>query len=192
VAAAVVIVLGFMQVVSWGGHAIEVLPLQAARLIGLDSLAANEHLARICLDLKKYECVERSYKRLAFAGTPDGFLRLGKFQNSRLEYAAAAESFRQFFARGGRDLEASYGYARALGEIGRVDEASRYYDHVLAAKPDVLQITVVHNYVKALVDHGRLDQALKVISTIRRRGQSVSSFMDSEYKDIKQRLRART
>jgi tetratricopeptide (TPR) repeat protein len=187
IASAVLIVAGFVHVVNWGGYSLEILPIQAASFIGMESQSSTKRMAEICLDVKKLDCVESMYVRLALSDA-SGWVRLGKFQFNRSKYPEAAESFRQFFAKGGQDLDASYVYARALGETGRVDEASKYFEYVLAAKPDILQVTVAQNYVKLLVGAGRYDQALKVIDAIRKKGENASQFMDSEYKVIREKM----
>ena len=106
----------------------------------------------------------------------------------RAKYNEAAQSFYKFFQKGGNDLEASYSYAKALAQLGQVDEATKYFEQVLAARPDVLQVTVVQNYVKLLVEHKRYDQGLKLIKDIRSKGPEYTSFMDAEFKTIQQNL----
>ena len=156
IALAVVIALGFMHVVSWGSYSLEVLPIEAARLFGMDSTDSVRRLAEICLDTKKLDCVESMYTRLALV-EPNGLARLGKFQFSRMKYVEAAESFRQFFTKSGQsgqDLDAAYLYARALSEVGRVEEASKYYDYVFrAASAEELE----HGHAHGPGDHHHHD-----------------------------------
>ena len=191
VIAALFILAGFVHLINWGNHSLEIVPLQAASLVGIESPARLLRLADICLDVKKFDCVETAYFRLA-ATDNEGWIRLGKIQFNRGKYVEAAESFRQYFSKGGQDLDAAYSYARALGEAGRSTEASKYFDYVLAAKPGTLQITVAQAYVKMLVSSGHPDQALKVIDSIRRKGQNAAQFMDSEYKVIQFKLGTRS
>src|SRR6202042_3366331 len=124
-------------------------------LIGSSSNEDLEQMASICLERKKLDCVERAYSRLGERDQTQ-LLRLGKFEMSRGHYNEAVNTYRTFFTKGGIDLEASYNFARALGQVGMVDEAAKYYDYVLGAKPDVLQVTVIHNYVKLLMEAHRL------------------------------------
>lgn len=188
VGSSIAIVLTFMHVVSWGGYSLEVIPLQVFQFIGLDSDENQERMAHICLDTKKLDCVESIYSRKAHSD-PNGLIRLGRFQFNRMKYTEAATTFQTYFLNGGEnDPDARFVYARALSEAGNVDEAAKQYDLLLATKPDVLQVTVAQNYVKLLVQHNRLEQALKVLQSIRRRGDSVTMFMDSEFKDISQKL----
>jgi len=187
VGSSIAIVLIFMHVVAWGGYSLEVIPLQVYRFIGIDSSENQERMAYICLDAKKLDCVESIYSRSAHSD-PNGLVRLGKFQFNRMKYRQAVTTFQSYFANEGSDIEARFVYARALSESGNVDEAGKQYEVLLAGKPEVLQVTVAQNYVKLLVQHNRLEQALKVLQSIRKRGDSVTMFMDSEFKDIEQKL----
>lgn len=174
----------FMQIMSWDSHWLDSIPVRMKGTIGLGSAADVERMAEICMDLKKWDCVESEYHK---AGSIDStkLSRLGHFQMKRAKYHDAAQSYYSFFSKGGSDLEASYNYAKALAQLGQADEATKYFEQVLAARPDVLQVTVVQNYVKLLIDHGRNDQALRLINDIRGKGPETGSFMESEYQKIK-------
>jgi hypothetical protein len=189
IGAGVFVTLALMQMIAWGGYSLEVLPLKAAILTGVDSAATDERMAQICLELKKLDCVESMYIRQAVTDVKN-FVRLGKFQYNRMKYAEAAQSLQNYFARGGdaSDLDSRYVFARALGQSGQVELAAQQFDLILAAKPMVLQITVTENYIKLLVQYNRLEQALKVLDGIRARDESVGMFMDSEYKNIAEKL----
>ena len=73
-----------------------------------------------------------------------------------------------------------------------IEEASKHFDYVLNAKPRVMQVTVVQNYVKYLVAANQFDKAQQVIFKMRRRDQTVSQFMDTELKMIQARMGARS
>ena len=181
----VAIALGsFMQLVNWDTHSLEVIPLKVKETIGMSSPSDSERMSEICMDLKKWDCVEINYGKVA-ASDVAKLPRLGNFQMKRARYNEAAQSYYGFFTKGGTDLEASYNYAKALAQLGRVDDATKYFEQVLAARPDVLQVTVVQNYVKLLMDHQRFDQAKKLIQEIRGKGPDSAMFMETEYKKIK-------
>ena len=74
-----------------------------------------------------------------------------------------------------------------MAQLGQVDDATKYFEQVLNARPDVLQVTVVQNYVKVLMDHQRYDQARKLIKDIRGKGPDSALFMDAEYKKAAER-----
>ncbi len=181
------LVLGFMLVANWGNHSVEAVFFQVGEILGSHAPQDYEHMGEVCLSLKKYDCVEKMYFEVARADSRQ-FARLGRFQVAQHKYKEAADSFRRYFANGHGDIEVNYFYAKALGETGRIDEAAKHFEYVLAARPRVMQVTVVQNYVKYLVAANRLEQAQKVIQKMRSRDQTVSSFMDSELKEIRQKM----
>lgn len=173
----------FMLVMNWDIHSLEIIPLKIKETIGMSSNSDVERMGEICMDLKKWDCVETSYGHAANKDA-QALPRLGDFQMKRAKWQAAAQTYYRFFQAGGQDLDASYNYAKALSQLGEVDEAVKYFDMVLAAKPDVRQVTVVQNYVKLLMDHQRYDQAKTLIQGIRKQGPDSSLFMETEYKQI--------
>lgn len=166
---------------AWGGYTLEVRWLQ---VFGGNTPATHQRLAQICLETYQYDCTEEHY--LAMANTDSKqFMVLGKFQMSRQNYKGAAESFKSFLAQNeDPNKDATFLYARSLSEIGQVDEASRFFDEIINAKTDVLQLTVIQKYVELLVKNQRWAQAQKVIDSIRKRGESVQDFMQQQYTEI--------
>lgn len=177
------ILFSFIQLMNWDSYSLEIIPLKIKDTLGMSSPANMDRTAEICMELKKWDCVETNYSH---AGQADKtkLPRLGAFQMKRAKYNEAAQTYYGFFQSGGADLEASYNYAKALAQLGQVDEAIKYFDQVLAARPDTLQVTVVQNYVKLLMDNQRYDQAKKLIQDIRGHGPESGSFMESEFKKI--------
>lgn len=185
-ALATVWVVGYIQLANWDKHAISIIPISLKGMVGAHSTTDAEAKAEICMDLKKWDCVESEYLTVA-QSDPKQFIRAGGFQMKRAKYNDAAQSYYKFFQSGGQDLEASYNYAKALAELGQVDEAVKYFDQVLAAKPDTLQVTVVTNYVKLLMKHRRFDQAKVLIEKVRKdAGPTGESFMNAEFTEIQQ------
>ncbi|NJL23982.1 MAG: hypothetical protein HC902_01520 [Calothrix sp. SM1_5_4] len=183
VGSSVGLALMFMHLANWGSYSLEVLPIKAAQVLSMDSPTQAQRMALICMDLHKHDCVEDNYRRLSLHDIT-WLSKLAKFQFNRMKYAESAETYLHFFARGGQDLDSTYWAARALSEVGRVDEAAKYFDVVLGSKPGVLQITVAQNYVKMLRKAGRLEQARSVIESIQNQDESVKTFMASEHKEI--------
>ncbi|MGE3681093.1 MAG: tetratricopeptide repeat protein [Bdellovibrionales bacterium] len=188
VAIATLVSLSFLQVANWGDHALGVLRIQARHLVGLASAPELERMARICFSLKKYSCSEKMYAELARHDRKH-LIQLGHLQLRLHDFHKAAQSYGRFFAEGGEDLEARYHYARALGEIGRIDDASALFESVLAAKPDVLQITVLRHYLHALITSGRHEQAGSVIEKFKTKDESVVYYFNAELKKIEERRR---
>lgn len=185
------ILLAIVYLGSWGSYTLESIPLKIEQFTHTLSPAGMERLAQIGLDLHKYDLVESMFTELARKSDPANYLRLGKFQMSRGEYDGAVATYREYFKLGKNDLDARYDFARSLGEVGQIDEAVRNFDFVLASKPGVRQVTVLHKYVNLLVKANRLDQARALIESVRRQDPLAKQFMDTEYKVITERMRSR-
>ncbi|MBX3022716.1 MAG: hypothetical protein KF799_13670 [Bdellovibrionales bacterium] len=186
VAISVVVSACYIQISHWDKAWLEIVPLALKETIGMSSPSDIEQKAGICFEQMKWDCVEAQYGKAA-QNDPALWERAAGFQMKRAKYNEAAQSYYKFFQSGGVNLESQYNYAKALAQLGQVDEAVKYFDQVLAAKPDVLQITVVQNYVKLLMDHQRFDQAKLLISKVRKDGgPAAESFMETEYKQITQ------
>lgn len=185
------IVMGFIQVATWGDHALTVVPLKVGEWLGWNSAEDQEKLAVIAVELKKYDLAERLYTERARADLSLA-PRLGKFQMARARFQEAANTFRHHLRLYPDDLDSRYLFARSLGESGQIDEAIPQYEYLLKVKPSVVQVTLVQNYVKHLLAANRLDEAKRVIETVQRRGgETVSQFMATELKTIVERMRSR-
>ncbi len=181
----ILVVAAHIQLANWDKHSLGIIPIAVKETIGGMTASDWEAKASICMDLKKWDCTEFAYVEVA-KQDPTQWQRAGDFQMKRAHYNQAAQSYYAFFQNGGESLDVSYNYAKALAHLGQVDEAVQYFDQVLAAKPDVLQVTVVQNYVKLLMDHQRYEQAKVLISKVRRQsGPAGEQFMDDEFKKIK-------
>lgn len=186
VAFSIFVVAAHIQLSNWDKHSLSIIPLVVKETIGADGPSDFEAKAEMCMELKKWDCVETSYLKAA-ANDPTLFQRAGDFQMKRQKWNPAAQSYYKFFQAGNQNLDVSYSYAKALAKLGQVDDAVKYFDQVLAAKPETLQVTVVQNYVKLLMDAQRFDQAKVLISKIRKEsGPAGESFMEDEFKKIKE------
>ena len=186
IAVAVFAVSAHIQLSNWDKYSLDIIPLTIKETIGATTASDLETKAEMCMELKKWDCVETEYLKAA-ALDPVKFQRAGDFQMKRQKFNPAAQSYYKFFQTGQQSLDVSYSYAKALAKLGQVDDAVKYFDQVLAAKPETLQITVVQNYVKLLMDAQRFDQAKVLISKIRKdSGPAGESFMDDEFKKIKE------
>lgn len=186
-----VLTMGFLQAATWDKYAVEIIPLKLKQLIGMTSGSDLNRIAQICMERLRHDCVETAFASRGYQGDNEAFADLGKYQVRRQKRQDAMASFQRYFQNNGQDLEAMYQFAKVLGDAGQVDQAIAYYDQVLKAKPDTLQITVTQNYVKMLTNHGRAAQALALIDGIRKTGSSASLFMETEYKSLKLQQAAR-
>ncbi len=179
-------VIGFHLFFSaWGGYTFEVRWIQ---LFGGNSVASQERMAQICIETFQYDCAEQAYLAVARIDNK-AWLKLGKFQMSRQNYAGASQSFKQYLATNEDvNFDVTYLLARSLSETGQVDEAADLYESIIRAKTDVLQVTVITKYVELLMKHERWTQAQKIIQEIRKRDESVADFMGPQYTEITAKL----
>ena len=140
----------------WGGH-------------GLSILTANaKDKLKICMDLKKYDCVERSYEKL-FKETGDISLlsQLGQFQFQRSKYGEAVKTYAQYFSQGGKNYRAAHYYAHSLVKTNNLDKAIIYFESILKSQKNTLMVTVVESYLDVLVSHNRLQKAKEVLAWVK-------------------------
>ena len=145
--------------------------------------ASGKEKVKICMDLKKYDCVEGAYGKL-FQKTEDlDYLeQLAELQFKRKKFAESGNSYKAYFSKGGKSYRGAYYYAHVLAKNRRIDDSIKYFDSILRSKPRVLMITVVESYLQVLVSHQRMDKARQVMAWVKK----VSKHSKSSQSQIKQ------
>lgn len=175
-----ILAAAFAQVCVWDRHAWEIVPLKFRELIGSNSQKDLERMTEICLERQRVSCVEKSYQRLG-EHDKDQLLKLAQFEMNHNRYRQAIDAYRSFFLKGGSDLKASYLFARALSQMGKKDEAAKYYDYILRARPDqLLQAAAVDSYVHLLIDDQRPEQAKQAVEKIGQFSKIAANMMNEE------------
>tara|TARA_Y100001935_G_C17304460_1_gene511355 strand:+ start:2104 stop:2754 length:651 start_codon:yes stop_codon:yes gene_type:complete len=182
----ILIAASFVQVANWDSHFLGVIPLQIKSLTGSMNPSDYEKMGEICLERKKYDCVERSYQHTA-SQSLETRKRYADFLIKRDKIRPAAEQYRQYFVNGGVDLEATYNYAKVLAQLGQFEESTELFQQVIDAKPDTVQITVLHHYVRALIHANQLQKAKALIEEVRGKSVQANSFMAEEMAEIAER-----
>ena len=137
----------------WGGHAITSL------------FAGPEKKLKICMDLKKYDCVEENYSKL-FKKTdePIWLEKLGELKFKREDFHGAEQTYKLYFSKEGKSYKAAYYYAHSLAKTGNIEEAISYFDSILRSKPHVLMLTIMESYLQILVSNNRAEKAREILS----------------------------
>lgn len=172
------------QIVTWDKYALDVIPIQLREVVFATSPSDWETKAKMCWDLKDWDCVENEYERAARADHTQ-YKRLGLYLMRRLKYDKASEAFAIYFKNGSEDREAAFAYAKALAELQRDLDAEKYFDKAVDNERGQLEIPVVINYVRLLMKSGKFARAQKLIETVREQNPTGVQFMDSEYHQIK-------
>lgn len=184
------LIASFLHAVNWDRHFFAIVPLKAKQVIGMADTSELGKIAEICAERKKHECVERAYADIEKLepSNIENLSRLGQLQYKRERLNNAASTFAKYFELRGSEIDAIYAYAQTLTRLKRFDEADTYFRSALQKKDDVLQVTVVRNYVQMLVSANRLQDAKGVILKYRKNSASANLFMSKELDDIRARL----
>ncbi len=182
-----VLTMAFILIVQWDTHVLEVLPLKTKQLMGAASARDLIRIQEICEDRKNLTCQLEALQQLSRLDN-EAYADLGKMLYLMGENKQAMTAFTKYFQNGGLSLDASYHFARSLEKDGQVEQASKHYEDVIAAKPGMLQITVTKNYIKMLMEYNKKKQARTVLKKIRKHGTSTSDFMDPIFKELERSI----
>ncbi len=183
----ILLITGFMHLVEWDQHFFTIIPLKMKQMVGAASGEDLRKIVQICEVRLRHSCVEQALAQLSqkLPNDADVMLQLGEIERKTGQTAKAVEAYRAHFARGGNSSEAAYQLARIFEFNGQYKEAKEFYTRALFARPEVLQVTVVQNYVDMLIKMGERNEAKGLIDDIRKKnGPSAHYFMAKEYDSI--------
>ena len=139
----------------WGSHGFSIF------------FASPSEKTEICMDLKKYDCVEKSYAALfQSTGELDYLEELGEFQFKREKFTESEKTYRLYFSKKGKSYKAAYYYAHSLAKTGDIESAITYFDSILRSKPHVLMVTIMESYLQVLISHNRINKAKEILSWV--------------------------
>lgn len=179
-----IVIAALIQIYVWDKYALDIIPITVKEVFGATSPSDWEQKAQMCTELKKWECVEDQYTKAAQTDSKK-YLRLGHFQFGKKKFERAARSFSIYFEHGGDDLDTTITYAKTLTELNQVEEAAKYFEAALDAKPDTMQVPVIHSYVRLLFKNGKYGRARTLIEDVRKSSSTAAQFMDAEYQQIR-------
>lgn len=173
-----IITLVFIQMAHWRQHSLTMIPLQIKSVLSVMTSVDYEKQAEICFDLHHYECAADALKVVAF-NDPNNLDKLEKYAKSLVmseNYEQASQVYKQYFNKGGESLDAAYDYAKVLVRQGLVGVASKYFNMVIDAKPDVFQVTVAKNYVKALIESENISSLKSLLRRYKAQGLTAETL----------------
>lgn len=165
---AFILVAGLLfHFLNWGSHGLHIL------------FANSSDKVSICMDLKKYDCVEDSYTSL-FQATGDLSVleKLGELQFKRGHFEEAGKTYQLYFSKNGTSYKSAYYYAHSLAKTGDIESAIKYFDSIMQSKPHVLMVTVVESYLEILVSHNRIRKAKAILSWVTKASHGTVTTMD--------------
>lgn len=179
----------FIQAANWDKYFFTIIPLKTKQLLGMSNQSDLNAIIRICAERKKQQCTEEAMKQ-SFDKSKDlkTLGLLGQMQYQRKAFDKAVATLGLYFKAGGKQPEVAFDYARTLGSLGQTREAIRYYKYALNTKQELLRISITRSYAELLIQANLLREAKTVIKAFRKVGASSSMFMESELKEIEDRL----
>lgn len=151
----------------WGSHALDIV------------FADSTEKVKICMDLKKYDCVEKAYQA-GFDKTGDIniLVELGELQFKRERFKEAKDTYALYFSKDGKDYKAAYYYAHSLVKAGDIDLAIKYFDSILQSNTSVLMVTVTESYLEVLISNNRLRKAQEVLAWVNQKNKGSVNTAD--------------
>jgi tetratricopeptide (TPR) repeat protein len=175
----------FAHLVHWQNDFFRIIPLKIKIQMGTHDRDVYIKTAEICMERRKFSCVINSYNAAIGmnANDLDILTRLAKAQDLLGQTEGALITLERYFLAGGNDASAAHRYAKLLEKVGKLDVAEKYYLLALAAKPEIVQVTVTQDYVRMLMKQARYKDAQAIITERRKSGAS-EGFLGKELSEI--------
>jgi len=192
VAAALVIVSAHM--ISWGGGALEILPLKLQQWTGTLSSTGYYRIADLCLANGRAECARKAYlDSYLSAKDLEGLPKLATLQLAMKETQSAMTTLNTYFARGGKSPEAALSQGQLLEQSGRLDEALQMFELAIKSMaeqmPDRLPIAMTGAMVRVLMKQGKFEEAYKVVREFHGSAGNAQGYLNTELAQIEQVLK---
>lgn len=179
----ILLVTTYYYTLFWGSFSLQTAPLQIKGILKKITPTELAQLADICHKRQNQQCRIKTLSEIIKL-EPENQDRWGNLANAyrqNKKYDYAIDSYARYFGLDGKDLMHAYNYAHLLSEDGKYDDAKKYYEYVLQAKPETLQITIAREYVETLMKMEANDEALAFLNQTRASGDNAKFFMDKEY-----------
>jgi tetratricopeptide (TPR) repeat protein len=182
-ATALVILLAFAHMASWGRHSVSIVFLKAAAFTGLASANDYTKLAEACTDTGRYECATDAYLYL-YQETRDVEVvgQLAEFYVKMQDHKAAAATFVKYYQLEGKNPKRSYFYGVALEKLGENERAINAYKLSIEQNPEMLNLNATKSLVKLLMAEQRQPEAYDVIAKWHAGAENAKGHLTEELK----------
>lgn len=187
----ILLVMSYIHLMQWDQDFVAVIPLKVKSLTGLANAEDYRSLSEICMRRMNYDCAKDSLTQVVQKeiGNSEASFELGELQRKTGDFNSALRSYNSHFERGGQNPGAAFELARLHERKNDLASAQKFYQMALELRPDVLQVTVLQNYVRMLLNTGNYAEADKIITAARKsKGPAGEAFMSAEMNQIKQAL----
>lgn len=183
--AAIVLVLGYGHLISWGSFAIQIPFVKVAQMTGTLSPAGHNELAEACIVLNKWSCAKNAYLDL-FHKTKDpvALAKLASLQSRLGDTTAALVTYQEYHRLGGREADALLKYGRLLDEAGQTQVAFQVLEESIAARPEVLPVQATGSIVRMLMKQGRYEEAHQRLVEFRKSAGNAAGYLNTEMAEV--------
>ena len=175
----------------WGSSSLSIVSLKARQWTGLLSKQAYADLKNICMNLKKYDCVESAHQSYFRSSNDLSALHaLGELQYRRGLLDEAKQTYTLYFTKKGKEVKAAYNYAQILEKSGNTQQALGYYKYALKASPEVAQVSVMRAYINLLIKNGQHAKAKAELSKFQSMVKKSTSLVQNKFQNWKKQARS--
>lgn len=183
--AAVVLVLGYGHLISWGSYAIDIPIVKIQQMTGTLSAAGYDELAQNCIVLNKWSCATNAYVDLYHkTQDPSALAKLASLQSRLGNATAALATYNEYHRVGGKEADALLKFGRLLDEAGQTDQAFKVFEESIAARPEVLPVQATGSIVRMLMKQGRYEEAHRRLVEFRKSAGNAPGYLNTEFSEI--------
>lgn len=180
-----ILAAGFAHVTHWGSDALSYPLLKVQELTGILSSSGYEKLAKICLSRGKYECVRKAYRgQYNVSRNPMSLARLAKLNMQMGLNEKALQTYAEYFAAGGDDMEAAYLNGKLLEASGQFEQAMTMYEMAAAKSIDTLPVLSTGAIVRLLIKLGRYEEAYARIQSFHEISDQAKGYLNTELSQL--------
>lgn len=180
------LVFSLFAIKKWDTFVMKALPLQFRSAIGTANTGEHFKLVEICESRKNLSCVEK-YTDKIMQQQPENIeaLRI-KAHNQFIhkEFEAAFQNYKLYSELQGDNPDAFYELGKLYIQNNDVKMAIQSFETSINAKPDTLQITVLENYVKALIADQNYQKAYDTIKYVQENSRKSLFFMNTDFEKL--------
>lgn len=185
VVAAIALAGFFGHFANWGSHAVRAPLLKGQALIGVLSTSGYQELAKICMEVHKYDCAQDAHLSLfKKKGDVEALLALARLQTRLNQRDIAAASYKSYFANGGKALGAAVEYATILEMKNDLAGALKYYDIAANEPTETLPVRATQGVVRLLLKKGHVTKAYSRITAFHGSAGNAKGYLNKELAEI--------
>jgi hypothetical protein len=181
VVAAIVIVLGYAHLVSWGSYAVKAPFMKIGEMAGMLSTPSLRELGQVCIDLNKWSCAKKAYLGIYTKnGDVSGLADLAYLQSRLNENEAAVATYTSYLKGGGKNGEAILRYAKLLEITSHDVDAMKMYEDSIVVRPDILPVQATAGIVRVMMKQGHFQEARERILAFHASAGNAKGFLNTE------------